>query len=50
MLLLIAAKAVKDRYGSKLGAYFVIVPDSCVLEIVLLLVLASGPPTLTASR
>jgi hypothetical protein len=36
---MIAAKAVKDRYGSKLGAYFVIVPEFWVLEIVLLLVI-----------
>jgi hypothetical protein len=39
VLALIAAKAVKDRYGSKLGAYFVIVPEFWVLEIVLLLVI-----------
>ncbi len=39
VLALIAAKAVKDRYGSKLGAYFVIVPGIWVLEIVLLLVI-----------
>jgi len=39
VLALIAAKAVQDRYGSKLGAYFVIVPEFWVLEIVLLLVI-----------
>jgi hypothetical protein len=39
VLALIAAKAVKDRYGSKLGAYFVIVPGLWALEIVLLLVI-----------
>jgi hypothetical protein len=40
VLALIAAKAVKDRDGSKLGTYFVIVPGEWVLEIVLLLVIA----------
>ena len=39
VLALIAAKAVKDRNGSKLGAYFVIVPGEWALEIVLLLVI-----------
>jgi hypothetical protein len=42
VLALIAAKAVKDRLGSKLGFYFAIVPAEWVLQVVvLLLVLAS---------
>jgi hypothetical protein len=39
VLALIAAKAVKDRNGSKLGAYFVMVPGLWAMEIVLLLVI-----------
>jgi len=53
VLVLIAAKAVKDRYGSKLGTYFVIVPGEWVLEIVLLLVIAgylAGLLILTSQR
>jgi hypothetical protein len=40
VLALIAAKTVKDRAGSKLGAYFVVGPGLWFLEIVLLLVIA----------
>ena len=53
VLVLIAAKAVKDRYGSKLGAYFVIVPGLWALEIVLLLVIVgymAGLFILTSQR
>ena len=53
VLALIAAKTVKDRLGSKLGAYFVIVPGIWVLEIVLLLVIAAyvaGLLILTSQR
>ena len=53
VLALIAAKAVKDRDGSKLGAYFVIVPGEWVLEIVFLLVIAgylAGLLILTSER
>jgi hypothetical protein len=53
VLALIAAKAVKDRYGSKLGAYFVIVPGLWALEIVLLLVIVgylAGLLILTSER
>jgi hypothetical protein len=53
VLVLIAAKAVKDRYGSRLGAYFVIVPGLWVLEIVLLLVIVgylAGLLILTSQR
>jgi hypothetical protein len=53
VLALIAAKAVKDRYGSKLGAYFVIVPGVWALEIVLLLVIVgyvAGLLILTSER
>jgi hypothetical protein len=53
VLVLIAAKAVKDRYGSKLGAYFVVVPGIWVLEIVLLLVIVgylAGLFILTSQR
>jgi DUF1707 SHOCT-like domain len=39
VLVLIAAKAAKDRDGSRLGAYFVIVPGLWALEMVLLLVI-----------
>jgi hypothetical protein len=39
VLALIAAKAAKDRDGSKLGAYFVIVPGEWFMEIVFLLVI-----------
>jgi Domain of unknown function (DUF1707) len=53
VLALIAAKAVKDRDGSKLGAYFVIVPPLWVLEMVLLLVIVgylAGLLILTTER
>jgi hypothetical protein len=53
VLVLIAAKIAKDRYGSKLGAYFVIVPGLWVLDIVLLLVIAgyvAGLLILTSQR
>jgi hypothetical protein len=53
VLALIAAKAVKDRYGSRLGAYFVIVPGLWALEIVLLLVIVgyvAGLLILTSER
>ena len=53
VLALIAAKAVKDRDGSKLGAYFVIVPGLWAMEIVLLLVIAgyvAGLLILTSQR
>jgi hypothetical protein len=39
VLALIAAKMVKDRLGSKLGAYFVIVPGEWALQVVLLLLI-----------
>jgi hypothetical protein len=53
VLALLAAKAVKDRYGSRLGAYFVIVPGLWALEIVLLLVIigyVAGLLILTTER
>ena len=53
VLALIAAKTVKDRYGSKLGAYFAVVPGVWALEIVLLLVIAAyvaGLLILTSQR
>ena len=53
MLALIAAKTVKDRCGSKLGAYFVVVPGIWVMEILLLLVIAgyvAGLLILTSQR
>jgi hypothetical protein len=53
VLVLIAAKAVKDRDGSRLGAYFVIVPGLWALEIVLLLVIVgylAGLLILTTER
>jgi hypothetical protein len=53
VLALIAAKAVKDRYGSRLGAYFVMVPGIWALEIVLLLVIVgyvAGLFILTSQR
>ena len=53
VLALIAAKAVKDRDGSKLGAYFVVVPGLWAMEIVLLLVIAAyvaGLLILTSQR
>ena len=53
VLALIAAKAVKDRDGSKLGAYFVIVPGLWALQIVLLLVIVgyvAGLLILTSER
>jgi hypothetical protein len=53
VLALIAAKAVKDRDGSKLGAYFVIAPGEWVLEIALLLVIVgslAGLLILTSQR
>ena len=53
VLALIAAKAVKDRDGSRLGAYFVMVPGLWALEIVLLLVIVgylAGLLILTSQR
>ena len=53
VLILIAAKAMKDRDGSKLGQYFVVVPGLWAMEIVLLLVIAAyaaGLLILTAQR
>jgi hypothetical protein len=53
VLALIAAKAVKDRAGSKLGAYFVLVPGIWAMEILLLLVIAAyaaGLLVLTSQR
>jgi Domain of unknown function (DUF1707) len=53
VLALIAAKAVKDRYGSKLGAYFALVPGIWAMEILLLLVIvayAAGLLILTSQR
>ena len=53
VLALIAAKTVKDRLGSKLGAYFAVVPGIWFLEIVLLLVIAAyvaGLLILTSQR
>src|SRR2546430_754615 len=53
VLALIAAKAVKDRDGSRLGAYFVVVPGLWALEIVLLLVIVgylAGLLILTSQR
>jgi hypothetical protein len=53
VLALIAAKAAKDRDGSKLGSFFVIIPGLWVAEIVLLLVIgcyAAGLLILTSER
>ncbi|HUB39396.1 MAG TPA: DUF1707 domain-containing protein [Streptosporangiaceae bacterium] len=53
VLMLIAAKAVKDRDGSKLGTYFAIVPAEWILEILLLLVIVgyvAGLFILTSQR
>ena len=53
VLALIAAKAVKDRDGSKLGAYFAVVPGIWAMEILLLLVIAAyvaGLLILTSQR
>jgi hypothetical protein len=53
VLALIAAKTVKDRDGSKLGAYFALVPGIWVMEILLLLVIAAyvtGLLILTSQR
>jgi hypothetical protein len=53
VLTLIAAKAVKDRDGSKLGTYFVIVPGEWIMEIVFLLVIVgclAGLLILTSQR
>jgi hypothetical protein len=53
VLALIAAKAVKDRDGSRLGAYFVLVPGIWVMEILLLLIIAAyvaGLLILTSER
>ena len=53
VLALIAGKAVKDRDGSKLGAYFAVVPGIWVMEILLLLVIAAyvaGLLILTSQR
>ena len=41
VLALIAAKTVKDRLGSELGAYFPVIPPVWALQIVLLLVIAA---------
>ena len=53
VLALIAAKTVKDRDGSKLGAYFAVVPGIWVMEILLLLIIAAyvaGLLILTSQR
>jgi hypothetical protein len=53
VLTLVAAKAVKDRLGSQLGAYFAIVPGEWAMEILLLLVIAAyvaGLLVLTSRR
>ena len=53
VLVLIAAKAAKDRDGSKLGSFFVIIPAFWAAEIVLLLVIgcyAAGLLILTSER
>jgi hypothetical protein len=53
VLALIAAKAVKDRLGSRLGFYFAIVPGEWVLQVVLLLLVlayAAGLLILTSQR
>ena len=53
VLALIAAKTVKDRDGSKLGAYFAVVPGIWAMEILLLLVIAAyvaGLLILTSQR
>jgi Domain of unknown function (DUF1707) len=53
VLALIAAKTVKDRLGSRLGAYFVVVPGIWVIEVLLLLIIASyvaGLLILTSQR
>jgi hypothetical protein len=53
VLALIAAKAVKDRLGSKLGFYFAIAPSEWVLQVVLLLLVlacVAGLLILTSQR
>ncbi|MGH3400437.1 MAG: hypothetical protein ACRDPO_37730, partial [Streptosporangiaceae bacterium] len=53
VLALIAAKTVKDRLGSKLGAYFAVVPGIWVMEALLLLIIAgyvAGLLILTSRR
>jgi hypothetical protein len=53
VLALIAAKDVKDRDGSRLGAYFVLVPGIWVMEILLLLIIVgyvAGLLVLTSER
>ncbi len=53
VLALIAAKAAKDRAGSKLGAYFAVVPGIWAMEILLLLVIVAyvaGLLILTSQR
>jgi len=53
VLALIAAKTVKDRDGSKLGAYFAVVPGIWAMEILLLLIIAAyvaGLLILTSQR
>jgi hypothetical protein len=53
VLALIAAKAVKDRDGSRLGAYFALVPGIWAMEILLLLIIAAyvaGLLILTSQR
>ena len=53
VIALIAAKAVKDRDGSRLGTYFVVTPSIWVAEIMLLIVIgsyAAGLLILTSER
>ena len=53
VLALIAAKAAKDRDGSKLGAFFVIVPGIWAMEILFLLIIVgyvAGLLILTSQR
>ncbi len=53
VLALVAAKTVKDRDGSRLGAYFALVPGIWAMEILLLLVIAAyvaGLLILTSQR
>ena len=53
VLALIAAKAAKDRDGSKLGSFFVIIPSFWAAEILLVLVIgcyAAGLLILTSER
>ncbi len=52
VFVLVAAKTVKDRDGSKLGGYFAVVPGIWALQIVLLLIAAyvAGLLILTSKR